>query len=301
MNMKKLIKYLAVSFSFLMITSCLVDDVDSIEENGNGPNLVGFTRASVFSSVVSDGEDKQVLVPVQLTGPTSMDFEGEFTATIEVDPSSTAVEGVHYVLNSNSVTVSSANGGIATVPITVITEGIEPPLEQNPILKLNITSISNSSILPNGRTDSINITIEYLCFSEITGTYETSDAMYWRIGVLTYDEAIWPAEQEIIYICNNTFRFLEWIGPFNGNEWYFTVDEMGNISYPANTPTGDGQTLNGQPLITCESNPGDMSNVNCDDTNYVVIDGEDVTLVMSVGYFTSGSGPREFYQVLHKL
>jgi hypothetical protein len=46
-----------------------------------------------------------------------------------------------------------------------------------------------------------------------------------------------------------------------------------------------------------------MTNVNCGNSNYVInndVNGKD-RLVMSIGYYTSGSGPREFYQVLEKI
>ena len=304
-TIKFTIIFILTAFTF---NACLVEDDYSFTDNfDDGPNLVGFSRASVFASVVSDGDEKPVLVPIVLTGPDSGisgTFTGDISATVAVDPSSTAIEGVHYRLQSNSVTLSEANNYIGTLTVLVITEGIDPPLDPNPVLKLNVTNVSSDKmVVPNGRTKSISITLEYLCFSDITGYYKTNDALYYRIGVLTYDEAIWPAEMQIQYICNNTFRFYEYIGPFNGNEWYFEVDpDTGKISYPPTTPTGDPQLLNGQPLITCESNPGDMSNVPCGSaTNYVNRSGSALKLYMTVGYYTGGSGPREFYQEIEKI
>ena len=299
--MKINLKLIGIALTIVTFTSCLVDDEPRLVTD-EGPNLVGFTRASMNASLIADGSDKVVNIPVQLQGPTSMEYTGDITATIEVDPSSTAIEGVHYILEDNTIELNQENNYIDIFPITVITEGIEPPLETNPIIVLNITEVNGEGVVSNGRTDQIEVTIEFLCFSEITGTYETLDAEYWRLGVLNLDEASWPAEIEILYICNDTFRVLEWIGPFNLNEWYFKVNDDGIISYPATRPNGSPQRLNDQPIITCASNPGDMANVPCgSETNFVEIDGENLNLHMSVGYFTTGSGPREFYQVLKKI
>lgn len=299
--MKINFKLIGIALTIMTFTSCLVDD-DPRFVTDQGPNLVGFTRASMNASLVADGEDKIVNIPVQLTGPTSKEFTGDITATVEVDPSSTAVEGVHYLLTDNTIELNEENNFIDILPVTVITEGVEPPLNPNPVLKLKITEVNGESVVSNGRTDEIAITLEFLCYSQITGAYETLDAEYWRLGVFTYDEGVWPAEMEILYICNDTFRVIEWLGPFNGNEWYFKVDDEGNITYPATKPNGAPQKLNDQPLITCESDPGNMSSVPCgESTNYVEINGEEVILHMSVGYLTPGSGPREFYQVLKKI
>ena len=301
--MKNYIKYLPVLFVTLLLTSCLVDDEDPFDSFDEGVNLVGFTDSEVNASVVADGSSSEVLLPVTFAGPTASSYTGDFTASVTVDPSSTAIEGVHYSLSSTTLSLSSTTNYITTFPITIITDGIEPPLAVAPILTLNIVDISDSSIVPNGRTASIDVTIEYLCYSDITGSYETLDAAYWRIGELNATASSWPSAIEIIYICDNTYRVVEYFGFFDGNEFYFEVDEDGKITYPATTPDGDLQTGNGQPFITCQSNPGDMSNVPCGDSesNYVVQDGDNVTLYMSFGYYTPDSGSREFYQVLNKL
>jgi hypothetical protein len=129
------------------------------------------------------------------------------------------------------------------------------------------------------------------------GDYACTFAEYYRIGVLTYTTGDWPAITQIESVDAITYRVLEYFGAFNGNEWLFQIID-GKISYP------DGQTGNDQPMITCESNPGDMTNVPCDaSTNIVVnddVEGKD-QLIMTFGYYTSGSGSREFYQVMEKI
>ena len=145
-----------------------------------------------------------------------------------------------------------------------------------------------------------------VCYSNITGKYSPSTAEYWRLGEQLANASNWPIETEIIYVCNGVYRVIEYCGLFPENNWYFEVetDEFGNvadgaqITYPALTPEGNVQLLNGNPLITCEN--ADLSNVNCNISNYVSVSGDNVTLTMSFGYFMNGSGSREFYQKMNK-
>jgi len=302
-TMKNYIKYLPILFVSLLLTSCLVDDEDPFEAFDEGPNLVGFTSATVNASVVADGFTSEILLPVTFAGPSASSVQSDFTANIAVDPASTAIEGVHYTLTSTTINMSADTNYIATFPITIITDGIVPPLDTNPILILNIVDISDGSIVPNGRTASIDVTIEYLCFSQITGKYRALFGEYYRIGEgPNCVAADWPAETEIIFLCGTTYRVLEWFGCFDGNEWYIDIAADGTISYPALTPDGDVQTGNGQPLITCQTNPADMTNVPCGPgSNMMTMDGDVITLNMSYGYFTAGSGSREFTHILEKI
>ena len=153
----------------------------------------------------------------------------------------------------------------------------------------------------------MTVNIEYLCFSEISGKYRALEAKYFRLGVessLSNPES-WPAETEIINLCGTTFRVLEWFGPFDGNEWYFDVNETtGEITYPATTPDGSLQLGNGQPFISCATSPGDFTSVGIScgaDTNRVEFVNGTIKLYMSYGYNTTGSGPRVFYHVLEKI
>lgn len=163
-----------------------------------------------------------------------------------------------------------------------------------------LTYLSN---LDNGETHINPTSTKVSVGTRFAGKYRCVDGLYFRIGVLTYEEGDWPSETIIESVDATTYKVVEYFGPFNGNEWYFQIDENYVISYPETTPSGDAQLGNGQPFITCESNPGDMVHVNCGSSNYVELDnvnGAD-KLYMSFGYYTGGSGPREFYQVMEKI
>lgn len=139
--------------------------------------------------------------------------------------------------------------------------------------------------------------------TRFAGIYKCVDANYYRIGVLTASTADWPTQTVIESVDATTYKVNDYFGYFSGNTYYFKIDSNDVITYPATTPDGTAQTGNGQPMITCQTNPNDMTLVNCGSSNVVVrdnVNGKD-QLKMSFGYYTAGSGPRVFYQVLEKI
>jgi len=159
--MKKILILIAVVLS---MTACLDNSVqlDGIESS---PNLVGFNKASKTVGFLTDDLEHQTNVLVTIVGPSYDSVQGDVVAQISVDPSSTAVDGVNYRLESNSVVLNYANNFSALLPITVITENMSAPSRVS--LVLNIDTISNDSLVINGRTKQIRVYIDYLCFSNL--------------------------------------------------------------------------------------------------------------------------------------
>jgi hypothetical protein len=161
--------------------------------------------------------------------------------------------------------------------------------------------------MADGRVIGQEYQISFGVSTRYAGKYKAVDAEYYRIGSFNAVAADWPAETVIESVDATTYKVVEYFGLFDGNEWYFQIID-GKISYPAETPDGVAQSGNGQPFITCESNPADMTNVPCGpETNIVINDdvkGKD-RLVMTYGYYTASGdaneGSREFYQVLEKI
>lgn len=159
--------------------------------------------------------------------------------------------------------------------------------------------------LSDGRQVTQNYNVAFTVSTRYAGKYKAVDAEYYRIHVLTFSTADWPAETVIESVDATTYKVVEYFGPagFSGNTYYFQIID-GVITYPDNAPDGSAQLGNGQPFITCQTNAADFAAEGlCDDTNYVVnddLEGKD-RLYMTFGYFTPGSGPRTFYQVLEKI
>lgn len=290
-------------FSLAIATSCTEDDNDELTGDAIEGGLVDLDAAAIGYVVGNDGT-------YTASGEV---YQGE-NKTIGVDiyktfTDSETGETTEEVL-FESITFSDIQQGTASdfsfnFKYEDLIEGLSSLPASDADLSIgDFWSLKFVSTLENGTEVTNAAQVKVSVGTRFAGVYRTLDAEYYRLGVLLYDESVWPSELTIESVDATTYRVVEWIGPFNGNEWYFQIDENDQITYPDKTPSGAAQTLNDQPLITCESNPGDMTSIPCGpETNIVVrddVNGAD-QLIMSVGYYTAGSGPREFYQVLEKI
>lgn len=171
--MKNLKTYLMVLFASLAMTSCLVDDEAISDANGQSPNLIGFTTTTATAAVPADGEPRNFQLPMSIVGPQIGAVNESAVAQISVDPSSTAVSGTHFLLDQTTITLSPDQNLLNNFNLTILTEGFAPPLAVSPYLILNISSVTGANgALVNGRTGKIKITINYLCSSDLAGTYD---------------------------------------------------------------------------------------------------------------------------------
>ncbi len=140
--------------------------------------------------------------------------------------------------------------------------------------------------------------------TRFAGKYTVVESSYWRINVFSGD---WNGDERIIEsVDETTYRYVGYAGPFASatNTHYFTIDNSDLVNTPGSY-NGSVQLLNGFGVINCTDNPTDMIN-SCNfagPQNTVVrdnIDGKD-RIYRTYGYYTTGSGPREFYEVLEKV
>ena len=305
----KHIKYIVLLIcSVSTLISCIDDDNDELTGDAKTGGLISLNNAAIGYVIASEST---------YTASGNI-FQGTVqTTTVDVYKSFTdAVTGKtseEVFLTSIPVTTTEV-GKNATFEFSFtyedLIEGLT--LDGNPLPSsdsgLNIgdswslryaAKTSDGDLSFNSNTTKVSVGTRF------AGIYRTIDASYYRIGVLTSTTSDWPEEIIIESVDADTYRVVNYFGNFDGNEWYFKIDEAtGKISYPDETPSGDAQLGNGQPFISCASSPNDMTNVPCGDvTDRIELDevnGAD-KLYMSFGYFTSGSGPREFYQVLEKI
>lgn len=141
--------------------------------------------------------------------------------------------------------------------------------------------------------------------TRFAGTYNILVGDYWRIGEYRPDVA-WPPQLIIESVNAEIYKHIG-VGGFldDGgipNDFYFTVDaDTGAITVMDVDPDGNAVVLNGQPIMTCELFT--FESAPCEGSNIAVKNdetGED-SITITVGYFTSGSGPREFYEELQKV
>lgn len=167
----KLASYLLVG-ALTVLASCSEDET-LVDQIGETPNLVGFHTATQALSAVTNGDQYDFTVPVKVFGPSSSELEGNVTAVVSIDESSTAIEGTHFILSSREVVLSDEGDFLGVLPITILTEGIVAPLPETPQLVLNIEQVSgNGNIIASGK--SITLNLFYLCFSDLSGTYSVT-------------------------------------------------------------------------------------------------------------------------------
>jgi hypothetical protein len=161
------------------------------------------------------------------------------------------------------------------------------------------------AVLEDGREVTIDKNTIFVN-AKFAGKYSVLEKEYYRIGVLRNDlDPQWQSVIDVSALNATTYIIDGHLGPFPGaGKVIFSIVDDGSLTLPISyfktyEPYG-ALTINGQPPINCAENAGFMTNVHCSESN-VAIKGVKDTLVMSFGYFTEGSGPREFYQKLVKL
>ena len=146
----------------------------------------------------------------------------------------------------------------------------------------------------NAKTTKVAVGTRY------AGVYTVEDSSYFRLGV---DGGNWNGTDRIIESVNASIYRHKGVGFWDDNEFYFTVDNAtGVITIMDVDLEGNGVNLNSQPIMTCESNNA-FTVLACGASSSLAVpddvDGAD-ELIMTVGYLTAGSGPREFFQRMVK-
>ena len=211
--MKKLVynlRIFTVLFLLLGLSSCdaLLDD--ELTDYGTGPNFVGFADTELTLSAVTDGESYERIIPIAIIGPSVPSIDGPVTVTVSVAPSSTAVEGTHFVLDQTTVTLTPSESEddlyIGELPITILTEGIQAPLEEAPVLVLNLNSVeSEDDVVINDKAEVAAVTLAYACpysIEDYAGTYiATTDEFGIYIGETTpFEVVVGPGENQITLV-----------------------------------------------------------------------------------------------------
>ncbi len=307
--MKKL-AFLFLSFS-AMFVACSDDNFDTLTGNENTGGLVSVDKTNI-GYVVGNGDTFQYTANLSA-------FQGrEKVQTVDVYKQFTNIDGdVSNKVLLTTITFPNAQQtetvGLAfTYPQLISGLTINGASISSDDTTLNIgdywtlTYVSTSS---DGDVTENATTTKVAVGTRFAGNYKCVDGAYYRIGVLTYEEALWPPVTVIESVNSTTYRVKKYFGPFTntstatGGDYYFSIDSSDNITYPLTTPTGVSQSGNGQPFISCQTHPGELNNVQCSSSNYVVRD--DVTgkdrLYMSFGYLNGPGASREFYQVMEKI
>lgn len=220
----------------------------------------------------------------------------EIIATIDVDD--VTKESFEPV----SFTFTDLIAGLKSVKDTLPTTQPTPlPTSDGDYLIGDYWEFEYYATTSNGIEVQQNKTTKVTVATRFAGKYRCVDGEYYRLGVKTYSTADWPKEVLFESIDAKTYK-MNGVSVFDDQIVYFQIDNNGKITYPLEW-NGAKQLINGQDLISCESDLASMKDVHCATSNYIIkddVNGKD-RLIMSYGYYTTGSGPRTFYQVMEKI
>lgn len=315
--MKKILIYTLGLLTLIVPFSCDEKD-DILTENAIEGGLINPATTSV-NYVVGDGAaytfgldlvqgktSKQQITEVKIYKSvfrgavpfSDPEAEGD---SIPARWSNEVLEETITISNSKSHSIRVTPMNFASLRSGLLIGGEELPATDS---EMNIGDYFNfkvESILSDGRVVMQAYDVKISVSTRFAGKYRLVEGAYWRIGVLTNEGSYWPAETLMESIDAKTYK-MNGVAAWDDQELYFQIEDDGTISYPEKW-NGVAQIINDQPLITCLTNPADMALAHCGSSNYIIKDNEEGKdrLIMSYGYYTSGSGPRVFYQVMEKI
>ena len=284
--MKKIKIITLTLLSLVAITSCVKDDE---EDFGSGPHIVGF-KNSVSSYIYTDNDVTPVVIsePINLIGGSNGTTSGEnISISFSVDPSSTAIAGAEYTINSTGSLTIPAGTDFVQLPITV-NPAVLPGNTPKTIV-ININQVSTNNAVVSDAKKSITITIAK-CASDLAGMYSLT---------------VTRLDNSVVYNFPNEEIFELALGVYETS-----------TTGPYDDLTDDGAPRNGfifndvcQSIVIEEQNLGDYySNLvrGTSDSGSVTLDpitGEVVSITMrySIRGFTSGVAERFFTAVYTKL
>jgi hypothetical protein len=145
--------------------------------------------------------------------------------------------------------------------------------------------------------------------SPYAGRYKIIAGEYYRIGVLTYSYAdgTYAGERFIGSVDETTYSYNDYWGAFSwpGSSFNFVINDDNTIDVPVLSKSG---LFSGNRGLSCATEPSIFANVPCEGSNILVKDPNNPNssngrhkIYLTYGYFSDGSGAREFHEVLEKI
>lgn len=166
--MRKLKYLMLFGLSMTILTSCF-EDAD-LDLNDDGFNVAGFENATELFAGIADGSVYSFQLQAKLIGPTVADETANVEMTLVVGDESTAIEGTHFAIENKTITLSKDNNYLGAFEIDMLTEGIETPLDESPVLQLFSTTTGSDNVTGTGKP--VEIVLNYACPSYLAGTYD---------------------------------------------------------------------------------------------------------------------------------
>lgn len=208
MKFNKLYTFLAVAVAAMTTTACFDDPGTETLFNGNVVEFnAGNLPNGVTSSFVRLSSTQTDVVQVQVNRVSTVSTE-PITVNIEADPTSTAIEGVHYSLASKSIVINPGEF-VVNFPVTVLTGNISP--SEVPNLVLKIASATGAAISSN--FNDLTVRIRVICPSTLAAKY----SVFWEYLQLGDGDGgadqsstnfVISAAKEVVFTASGTGSYL---------------------------------------------------------------------------------------------
>ncbi|WP_452222886.1 hypothetical protein [Lacinutrix chionoecetis] len=190
--MKKLNKLFLLLMLPLFCVSCIVDDDENTGLQGieNTPIIVGFKKSVAVETYFEDIGAVESQYPLDILGGNAGVLSStDLVVTYEIDPASTATEGVEFDFIDNSGTLTIPAGSSFTqFPLSVNTGGFDP--DSPTVLILKLKSVNGGVV--SSINDELAITFVG-CLADLEGNYSVttvrlSDNTTYNIGTSFLEE-----------------------------------------------------------------------------------------------------------------
>lgn len=318
--MKKILYIFSIAILGVFLVQCDKEFDDIVTENAKIGGLIDVSSAAQ-NYVVGDGASYSFDLYLNQNADASIKTVNVYKSfssvavawsvpadhteadSIPAKTSNEVLQETFSVSNGESHWISVAAMDFTALTANLLVDGNALPASDGDLRIGDSFNFTVEAILNDGRTVTQAYEVKMAVSTRFAGTYTIVAGSYFRIGVDQGADFQVGETALIESVDAKTYVWSDWgvASGWDGNKLYFQVEDDGSITYPAEW-NGVAQILNDQPLITCELNAQDLTNVGCGNSNFVVKDdvsGKD-QLKLVHGYLTSGSGPREFEFILVK-
>lgn len=307
--MKFNIQYILLLFMGLGIVSCVNEDIPEYGQSNvtrNDPYSDLLVNTPVVSFVAGEPayDIEFLLITPGSDAVTKLNVYKQFTdaATgLVSDPvlmKTYDIAAGNTALINDQVTFADLREGITINGAPLTENEVDLPVGSKWELTFEPVDGSGAEVFSSSKT--INVSV----LSPFAGFYTVITGKYFRIGVESGASNYTGLVKFIGSVDENTFAQVDSWGPFvkgdgADGQFVFDIDENNNI-----TVLDDPSQLffSGNEMLTCQEDAAAFANVPCADSNVLEpkADGKHI-IKLTYGYHTTGSGDREFYEVLEKV